>query len=319
MTLHERLRAVAVRLCSARTMERLIDPALTDVQLEHWDAIAQGRPWRSRWIRVTGYFAVLRIIALCGYQRTVADWKGDDGRAFARAAGFGGAAFLVAALLLISPSAVRGVPANQLAYSFPQALPLAIPVGITLGVFCGLGGRVVPVRLKTAVLALALAASAGSLAATAWIIPAAGEASRASLSEHARLTKGKEVTLTLGPVEMTTDQLRRTIDSLKQSGRPREARKMAFVYSIRWALPCAPFVLALFALAVMPRGPVRRWVPAAAACGACFSYYCFLAAADIVTRQTLLPIAAFVWLPNLALVVAAFMMAENRLSPSAHA
>lgn len=55
MKLHEPLRAMAARLCSARAMERLIDPALTDVQLEHRDAIAQGRPWRSRWIRLAGY------------------------------------------------------------------------------------------------------------------------------------------------------------------------------------------------------------------------------------------------------------------------
>jgi Lipopolysaccharide export system permease LptF/LptG len=316
MNLHERLRAMAGRLCSARAMERLIDPALTDVQLEHRDAIAQGRPWRSRWIRLAGYFAVLSMIALCLYERTVADWRGHEARVFARAVGFGGAAFLVTALLLISPPRVDGVPANQLPYLLPQALPLAIPVGITLGVFCGLGGAFVSVRLKRATLALALAGSAGSLTATASMIPAAGQA----FVEHVRLTTGKDVTGTKGAIEMTTNELRRTIDSLTQSGRPREARKMAFAYYLRWALPCAPFVLAVFALAAIPRRPVRRWIPVAAACGACFSYYCFLAAADIVTRYTILPIAAFVWLPNLAFVVASAVLAngENKLNPSVH-
>jgi hypothetical protein len=110
MTLHERVRMMAARLCSAKMMERLIDPALTDVQLEHRDAIARGRPWRSRWIRLAGYLAVLRIIALCVYERTVADWTGPEGRAFARAVGFGGVAFLVTVLLLISPPAVKAFP-----------------------------------------------------------------------------------------------------------------------------------------------------------------------------------------------------------------
>jgi len=317
MTLHERLRAVAVRLCSARAIERLIDPALTDVELEHREALAQGRPWRSRWIRVAGYFAVLMIIAVRGYDRTLAAWRGHEGRALARAVGFGGAAFLATAFLLISPSAIRGgVPPNQLPYLFPQAIPLAIPVGIAWGIFYGLGGRPVSVGLKSAMLALAFAGSAGSLAATAWMIPAAGHAFR----ESVRLTTGKEVTGTPGGVEITIHELRRRLDVLTRSGRPREARNMAFVYHLRWALPCAPFVLALFALAVMPRRPVRPWIPAVAACGACCSYYFFLAAADMVTHQTLLPVAACVWFPNLAFVVAsaATMTAENRLCPYAH-
>jgi hypothetical protein len=77
---------------------------------------------------------------------------------------------------------------------------------------------------------------------------------------------------------------------------------------------CAPFALALFALSVMPRRPVRRWILAAAACGACLSYYPFLLAADIAARQTLLPIAASVWLPNLVFAVAstALMVAAQR-------
>jgi Lipopolysaccharide export system permease LptF/LptG len=319
MSLHDRLRAVAARLCTARTMERLIDPVLTDAEIEYRNAIAQGRVWRSRWIRMGGYFAFLKVIALYGYERTVCDWSVDDGQAFARTVGLSAAAFVVTALVLISP-AVQGVSTNLLLYLIPQALPLAIPVGITLGVFCGLGGRFLPVRLKGATLALALAGSAGSLAATAWMIPAAGQASRVLLAERVRLTEGKGVTLTPGPLELTTNELRRRIDTLTQSGRPREARKMAFVYYLRWALPCAPIVLALFALSVMPRRPVRLWSLAGAACGACLSYYCFLVAADIAARQTPLPILASVWLPNLVFAVAstALMVVAERRSRSAH-
>jgi lipopolysaccharide export LptBFGC system permease protein LptF len=218
---------------------------------------------------------------------------------------------------LISPPAVEGVPTNQLPYLLPQTLPLAIPVGVTLGVFCGLGGTFVPIRLKRATLALALAGSAGSLTATAWMIPVAGDA----FMEHVRFTTGKEVTRTKGALEMTASELRRTIGSLTQSGRRREARKMAFAYHTRWALPCAPFVLALFALAVVSRRPLRRWIPGAAACGACVSYYCLLAVADIVTRRTVLPIAAFVWLPNLAFVGASAVISitEKNLKRSADA
>jgi hypothetical protein len=316
MNLHDRLRAMAARVCGATAMERLIDPALADVQLEYGDAVAEGRRWWSRWIRLAGYFAVLSIIALCQYEQTVAQWRGSEARVFARAVGCGAAGLLVTALLLISPPAIEGVPVSQLPYLLPQALPLAIPVGVTLGVFCGLGGAFASWRLKGATIALALAASAGSLTATAWMIPAAGQA----FVEHVRSRTGREVTVAKGVVEMTTSELRLTIDSLTQSGRTREARTIAFAYYLRWALPCAPLALAIFALAAIPRRPARRWIPMATACGACVSYYCLLAAADIVSRHSVLPIAAFVWLPNAAFVVASALLAntENVGTPSAH-
>jgi hypothetical protein len=322
MTLPDRLRAIAARLCSARTMERLIDPLLTDAQIEYSDAIARGRVWRSRWIRTAGYVAFLKVLALYGYERTVRDWTADDGRAFARTAGLSTAAFVVAALLLMLP-AVRAVPTNLLLYQVPQTLPLAIPVGITLGIFCGMGGRVVSCRVKAAAFALALACSAGSLAATAWIIPSAAQAYRVSFSEHVRLTTGKEVTFgTIGAIEMPLSEVRRKIDALTQSGRARAARNAAFGYYLRWALPCAPLALALFALSVMPRRPVPPWTLTAAAGGACLSYYLILLAADVAARQAVLPIAASVWLANLVFAVAsaaAPMVLAGTPRPSARA
>jgi hypothetical protein len=318
MTLHDRIRARAARLCSPETMERLIDPILTDVQIEHQNAIAEGRVWRSRWVRIAGYFAFVKVIAFYAYGQTVREWSVDEGQAFARTVGVSTAAFVVTALLLISPT-VRSVPTNLLLYQIPQTLPLAIPVGVTLGIFCGLGGRVIPLRLKGAALALALTCSAGSLATMAWIIPAASQGYRVSVSEHLRLTQGTDATLSTGPLEMTLSELRAKVDALEQSGRARAARNAAFAYYLRWALPGAPFVLALFALSIMPRLPVRRWAIAVAACGACLSYFLLLLVADTAARQTQLPIAASVWLPNLVFAVAstALMVAAERPSASA--
>ena len=52
MTPGHRLRTIAAWLCSQRTMERLIDPIVADLQAEYGDEVRQGRVWRSRWIRV---------------------------------------------------------------------------------------------------------------------------------------------------------------------------------------------------------------------------------------------------------------------------
>ncbi len=297
----DRLRAMASRVCNARTMERLIDPVLTDVHVEYQEAIARGRVWRSRWIRLAGYAVLFKAVALYAYERTVRDWSDDAGQAFRRMVALSAAAIVGVVLLILLPPG-RSVPANMMPYLIPQALPLAIPVGLTVGVFCGLGGRLVSFRLKGAVLVLALACSAGSLAAMVWVVPAASQAFRMSIAKQPRGTNDTEVTLTKGLVEMTLGELRLRIDALAQAGRARQARVVRFAYHLRWGLPCAPFALALFALAVMPRRPVRYWILAASAGGALLTYYLVLLAGAVAAREGTLPSAAGAWLPNLVFV-----------------
>jgi hypothetical protein len=317
MTLHERLHAIAARLCSAGTMTHVIDPVLTDIEIEFHTAIAAGQRWRSRWIRIAGCFALVKVAALCVYDRTTHDWHADDRRALARTIAISAIAFTVAALSLIVPA--FGSTPEYWPYLIPQALPIAIPVGVTWGILCGLGGRVVAFRVKGAILALALACCAGSLAVTLWIMPAGNQAYRVAVFERQR-PHGNTVTLAPGPAEMPMGELRRQIDALTLSGETRAARNAAFIYYIRWSLPLAPLALALFALTVTSRLSFRGWVLAAAACGACFVYYLLLFTADAATRGTQVPVVAVVWLPNLVFVAAAtaVMAASMRSGLSAN-
>jgi hypothetical protein len=303
MTLHERLRRMAGRLCSASAMERVIDPVVTDVEFEYYAAIAEGRRWRSRWIRITGCVALVKAVAFCAYDRTAHDWRADDRRTLARAVGISAIAFTVTALLLISAPG-RHYPAHLLVYLIPQALPIAIPVGVAWGVLCGLGGRVVPFRVKGAILALALVCSVGSLATTLWLMPAGNQAYRVAIFERVR-EPGNTATLQPGPAEMPMGELRKRIDALTVSGQTRAARNTAFTYYIRWSLPLAPLAFALFALALTTRLSFRGWVRVAAACGVCLAYYLLLFTADAATRDTRLPVVGVVWLPNLVFLAAA--------------
>ncbi len=59
-----RLRALAARVCASRTMTRLVDPVLADLQHEYEQAIGHGRVWRSRWIRLRGYSTFLLAMLL---------------------------------------------------------------------------------------------------------------------------------------------------------------------------------------------------------------------------------------------------------------
>lgn len=150
MTLHERLRAMAHEVCGRSMTERVIDPALTDIEIEYRTAFAANQRWRSRWIRIAGTFALAKVIALCAYDRTAHGWRPDDQRMLARTVAISAIALAGTVLLLITLPARR--TSGVLLYLIPQALPIAIPAAVTWGILCGLGGRRVASRVKIAIL-----------------------------------------------------------------------------------------------------------------------------------------------------------------------
>ena len=74
------LRARAARWCSARTMERVIEPALADVQTEYEAAARDGRRWRSRWICIAGHGAFLKVLAWVIAERALDALRGATAR-----------------------------------------------------------------------------------------------------------------------------------------------------------------------------------------------------------------------------------------------
>jgi hypothetical protein len=77
-----RLRSVATRFFDPSTMERLIDPAIADLQHEHDDAIHRGLVWRGRWVHIAGCVAVSKVIAAAATTastRAIGDWACADG------------------------------------------------------------------------------------------------------------------------------------------------------------------------------------------------------------------------------------------------
>ncbi len=67
-----RLRALAARLCTPMTMERLVDPAIADLQAEYEEAT--GSVWRRRWIWVRGHIAFVTMLVVHG--RAAQDMNG---------------------------------------------------------------------------------------------------------------------------------------------------------------------------------------------------------------------------------------------------
>ena len=60
------LRAVAVRLFAANTIDYVIDPAIADMQAEYEDASRRGLSWRKRWICLRGYLSFFAMIVAHG-------------------------------------------------------------------------------------------------------------------------------------------------------------------------------------------------------------------------------------------------------------
>ena len=131
------LRVIAARILNQRTMERVIDPLLADLQLEHTEAIQQKRIWRGRWVLVAGYVVSLKTIALCGANtafESLRGWTADDRVATNRTLRFSAAAMAVTTVVLELP-ALYSWPFSWrqthnprlLVYLVPQALVLAVP------------------------------------------------------------------------------------------------------------------------------------------------------------------------------------------------
>lgn len=57
-----RLRSVAARVFSAATMERVIDPALADLEYEHAEAVRQRRTLHQLRIRIAGCWAFWKVV-----------------------------------------------------------------------------------------------------------------------------------------------------------------------------------------------------------------------------------------------------------------
>ncbi len=287
---------MAARIFDHKTMERVVDPLLADLQKEHAEAIRRGRVWKSRWIRLAGYVVFLKTIAVCGAEAARRDWTVDDRSAMSRTLAVSLAATAAGTILLTVPLLVRAfgsvfrTPADPrlLVYLLPQALVLAVPVGLTFGIFLGLRGGRVSHRSAGGVLTCAILCSFACLLMLLWLVPMANQ-------EFRQLVFGQDSSLLWkSENELTLGELSQRIDSRRRAGL--WEGNLLFSYHQRWALSCATLVLALFALSVTRR-LAARWTAALAALGTCFSYYWLIWTARAAALQDTLPAFAAAWLP----------------------
>lgn len=310
-----RLRAFAVRACTADTMGRIIDPVIADIQAEHAQALREGRVWRSRWVRLAGYCAFVKIVSLCALKQAIVrpvEWPSEDRRTLSKTIAFSAAAFVVAMLLLTVPWLIGypriGVARPPLWFVWlvglaPEALPIAIPIAFTVGIVFGLSGQSASRRLLGAVMALGILGSVASFVTEGWVLPATKHSWRIGAQGW---DDGQRPTR-----ELTIPELRTKGGSYKQA-EMREFPLLAFTAHSRVALSCATLMLAAFLLLTIGQRAVRRGMMLAVACGLLLVYYAMLYWGRMLGLSGELSGPAAAWLPNLSVGLLSLMVFAAR-------
>jgi lipopolysaccharide export LptBFGC system permease protein LptF len=304
------LRRIAAQVCEPRTMERLIDPTLADLQTEYTNAIDSGRTWESRRIRILGCAALVNAVVVHAAFRATGilhDLTGADLRVLLRTLGVSTAVVLVGTLVVAAVPFFRFVSLDHPGSGalglllIPHALPLAIPIGLTFGILWALGTVAASHRSRALVVVAAMVASAVSFTTLGWVGPTANQAFRVSIN-GGPLAKGAN--------ELTLRELDQLLEP-GQVGSPADLRALALNYHTRWALAVAPLVLAVFALVLTSRRQCGRLTLALAGCITIGGYYAVLYA----VRNLGLVAYATAWIPNaglLALSVALMKLPSER-------
>lgn len=331
-----KLRALARRFCDQQTMERLIDPAIADLQCEYAEAIRRGQLWRSRWVRIAGYGAVAKVGAI-GLGWTSMDvWSEADG-AVSRTLRFSGIATLAILALLIWP------PVSSIGDSWPrmnaarhawlvctlvpQALVIALPLGLMVGILAGLRGRVATGRVRRLLIALGVACGLAMFVLVGWLMPAANQTFR-EITFH-EISNGRMVWRGINELTITEIASGHVADRRLASWGLLTATRRAFEVNFRLALASAPLALGLFSLGVAAarRRAAGRLSTGAIAVVSCFAFYVLmyysrfpairvLQATDPVWQH--IPEIGAVWGPNLAFLMAGlFLWRFRKHEPSA--
>ena len=313
-----RLRSLASRICSAQTMDRLIDPVIGDMQREHDQGTSTNGPWARRWVLVQGYVAFWKVVALwlpvAWIARVAHERSGSPlFRALAAAAVM---MIVTTALLVAAPmqSVLRHDRAGWLfLLMLPQSVPLTIPGVLLVGVLTGTRYRPIGSVTRRAVLGIALAGSLASFATIVWAIPASNQAFRVALAGHDVLR---------GVAEMPVNSLRARALESRGTASEGKAGTLFLEYHARWALVGAATAFALFGLGVAALH-ARVVITAAIALiaygvypGYFFELVAYVPPSIFISEPLTILV---VWLPNLLLILVglAFLRSADTTGPLA--
>ncbi len=214
----DRLRSIASSVFRPEEMERIIDPAVADLQCEWGEAAAQGRRWQARLVLLRGYLALGRVVLRLGTRYACDPRAANPGAELARAGLLALLAFVALTAALTLPPALQywARDARFAMYlcvlAIPQALPLSVPAALSLGVLSAARGTAITWRGVTFVSLLAAACSLVGYVTMEWMIPDSNQWFREAAAAHLG-TLAPGMTLQRGLSELGFSGLRTRTDA----------------------------------------------------------------------------------------------------------
>lgn len=297
------LHRLAARICSAHTLEYVIEPAIADLQKEY-AAADKGALVLSL---IRGYVAILTVMAICALCGPFRRRQPRDDVAFTLVWSL----VLISGvtlLLLLPPLLIverETITSVSLVTLIPQAVPLAIPIGLTLGIAVGLANRSFTRATARRVLFTAALAALVSCATMVWVMPASNQAYRELVARE----RGISGPLAKGHSEMSLSELRRATAVATAAGNVRQAGESAWFFHIRFSLAAAAVAVSGFLLTVSVTGTLARVMVTLVVC---LIYWGLLYTGEwLAVTRALVPAFAGAWLPNVVLIASAIITASR--------
>ena len=289
------LRTIATRLCEPQTVERLVDPIVADLQMEH-AALGEKNAWRRRRMLIAAYAGFWKAMIL--HAALSVAQPASDGARLRRAVGVSLLVLALSTAALTMPPLLNeaalpgdwGFRALLVLLLIPQALPVSIPAAACIGILYAMRAHRATRRDLYGVLMFTFLASTVVWAVIEWGVPGANQAFRELV--YAELT-GRRVHLEPGLNELGFTALGRRTDAAAVRH-----------YHLMWALSFAPIALGMFALSLAPR--IRGAIAAAAlALTVPVLYYAALLVSDSYLLGRAAAPILIAWAPNALFLAAA--------------
>ena len=297
------LRAAAACVCATRTMERVVDPIVADIQTEHDGALRAGHRWRAAWVRINGYCAFWKAVGLhtiLGGRRACWSSIAADGWALGRTMVYFLCASVSITLLLSAEPMINHysrVPLlKPMLLLLPEAIPVSLPIALSLGIVCSVDGSRLSARRVRGVLVLAAGATLFALAVMV-SRPMVNQGFHVAMAKHLE-SRGVKYSPSGGVHDLSLSELATASRKHDAGGFSETARRFRRTYHFRFAFPAATFVLSLLALGICSFVPYRA-ARVSALVLALGGYYVLLVLAESKFSTTVLPPMLSVWMPNL--------------------
>ena len=292
------LRAFAVLVCRPATVERLVDPIISDLRIEY--GASAGSAWRRRGVLLRAYFGFWKALAVHAALSIGRPSDAAERDVFRRAIGFSSLGFALVTVLLALPPLVDAIRLNagtarRLTFAvtlIPQALPISIPIGVCIGIMSAIRARTLTRRDFLVTLTIGFIAACLVGVVIEWALPLGNHKFRDMVV--AELTDGRGVHIEPGLNELGFSGLARRTDLIA-------VRQ----YHVMWALTVAAIPLTLFTLAVAARVRHRAF-RALLILITVFAYYAILWVSHSSLRQGAPVLVA--WAPDAVFLAAGLML-----------